>query len=660
MLSLNPRHALLVGAAALALVLGIAGFRLDGLTWIPDTVYSDAATSHYPAALFLRQSVLDSRQFPLWREGLMAGAPFAANPLNKTGYPLQWAGLLLDPVVFLNGAVLFHLALAGWGMWRWSRELGLGREGALVSALAYMLAPRLLAGLGAGHLDLLAAAAWWPWLMMAAMRLGRHGAWRDALFSALFAALLALADVRLALFALPTAGVAFAVAWWRAGKPRRALMLGLISAALAGGLALAVIAPLVGWSPWMNRGGQTNEMAAQYSLNPANIFGLLLPLTDGTFETLTYLGLATLILALVGAWKLPKPWRWALLGGLVLVILWGFGPNAPLWTLLAGQGGLLAWFRVPARIWYLVALVAAPLAGFGIETLLRAPPRSNEELPGAYRWYRLGAFGLLILFVLSGLFLLTFPVTARNGLQIMVAGFTAGVVLLLILAGRLRGRTLYWAFVALLIVDAALGARAWIEWRPLQPWLASFNSLTEFLQEEGAARVYSPDYSLPQEVAANAGIRLFGGVDPFQIAGVTEAVLQAGGITFSGYSVVVPPMIAGEEVLGFNRGAVPDAALLAEWDVSHVTAGFPIESVGLELADVVNGVYVYRNAEYVAHTPSGAIPDWPAGWPGLPDASIVARLNHMTEIAWFVSMALLAGVLLLLAIPAALNGRRVS
>lgn len=652
---LDPKRAVLAGAIALALILGAASFRPDGLTWIPATVYSDSPTSHYPAALYLHESVLEHGEFPLWRDWFMAGAPFAANPLNKTAYPLQWVGLLFDPVLFLNGMAVLHLALAGWGMWRWSRQLGLGREGALVSALAWMLAPRLLTGLGAGHLDLIYAAAWWPWLLAAAMRLGQRASWPDALWCALFAALLIQADVRLALYALPSAAIAFGIVWWRNGRPRRALAQGLVSVALVAGLALAVILPLAGWSVWMNRGVQTATEAAVYSLRPENLLGLLFPLFTLSPETLTYPGLATLILAVIGGWSLPKPWRWTLLAGFVLVVLWAFGPNTPLWTLLAGQGGLLAWFRVPARIWYLIALIAAPLAGLGIEGLLNVKPRSGNTQPGAFRWYRLGAFGLIVMSAGLGIFLMTVPQVAASGVQILATGLMAGVVALLVLAGRLRGRRLYWVFVALLLTDAALGARAWVEWRPLQPWLDSFGALTGFLRDYEAARVYSPDYSLPQEAAASAGIRLFGGVDPFQIAGVTDAVLLAGGINYDGYSVVVPPLLTSDAAEGFNRQALPDANLLAEWGVSHVIAGFPIEAVGLDLADTIDGVYVYRNIEPGPGQLTGSIPDWPEGWPGLPDADTVAGLNQQTQVAWLVSMALMVILLVLLAGRQALN-----
>ncbi|MFN8377349.1 MAG: hypothetical protein U0452_01655 [Anaerolineae bacterium] len=658
MLSLNPRIALLAGAIALAVVLGVAGFRLDGLAWAPNAVYSDAATSHYPAALFLRESVIGHGEFPLWRNWFMAGAPFAANPLNKTAYPLQWAGLILEPLTLLNAMVVLHLALAGWGMWRWTRELGLGREGALVSSLAYMLAPRLMTGLGAGHLDLIYAAAWWPWLMTAAMRLGRRAAWPDAFWCALFAGMLILADIRLALYALPAAATAFGVTWWRAGTHGTALVQGAVSTALAFGLSLSVILPLIGWSPWMNRGVQTAADAVVYSLSPGNLLGMLFPLATSSTETLTYLGLTTLVLALVGARSLPGIWCWALLIGFAGIVLWGMGPNAPLWTLLSGQGGLLAWFRVPARIWYLVALVAAPLAGRGIEALMHVQPRPKEAPLGAYRWFRLAAFGLLVASMLAGLSLLTIPAAAATGLQVLVTGLSAGVVLFLLLGGRLRGRTLYCAFVALLLVDAALGARAWIEWRPLGPWLAGFGALTSYLREDGAARVYSPDYSLPQEAASRAGIELFGGVDPFQIASVTDAIQEAGGISYDGYSVVMPPLVGTEEAEGFNRDAVSDASLLAEWDVSHVIARHPIEAPGLELAEVVDGVYVYRNLELSTSSTSDIVPHWPAKWPGLPDAETIARLNRMTEGAWWASMALWFGVCGLMGVAVIWRARR--
>ena len=97
----------------------------------------------------------------------MAGQPFAADPLNKTAYPLQWLALMLPPVLHLDLMIVLHLLIAGAGMWVWARSLGLREEAAALSALGYALAPRVIGHTGAGHLDLLYALAWFPWLMWA-------------------------------------------------------------------------------------------------------------------------------------------------------------------------------------------------------------------------------------------------------------------------------------------------------------------------------------------------------------------------------------------------------------------------------------------------------------------------------------------------------------
>lgn len=97
--------ALLVALVALR---ALTSFDPDGLPFQPGAHFSDAATSHWPAALHLRRSVLEDGAFPLWRPLLMGGQPFAANPLNKVGYPPQWLAL-------------FGLALAAIALWGASR-----------------------------------------------------------------------------------------------------------------------------------------------------------------------------------------------------------------------------------------------------------------------------------------------------------------------------------------------------------------------------------------------------------------------------------------------------------------------------------------------------------------------------------------------------------
>src|SRR5215207_3619211 len=82
------------------------GFRPAALPFNPGAPFSDAVISHWPAALYLRESVLLRGEFPIWRETILAGAPFAANPLNKTAYPLQWFVLFLPPALHLDLTII--------------------------------------------------------------------------------------------------------------------------------------------------------------------------------------------------------------------------------------------------------------------------------------------------------------------------------------------------------------------------------------------------------------------------------------------------------------------------------------------------------------------------------------------------------------------------
>jgi hypothetical protein len=73
---------------------------------------------------------------PLWNPLVGCGAPLAANYQTAAFYPLNALYLLLPAEVALTWTTVLHLALAGWGMYRWGRAVGLGRFAALIGALA--------------------------------------------------------------------------------------------------------------------------------------------------------------------------------------------------------------------------------------------------------------------------------------------------------------------------------------------------------------------------------------------------------------------------------------------------------------------------------------------------------------------------------------------
>ena len=647
-------------AALLAVVL--AAFLLSVGLWpgrlpfAPDAHFSDAVTTHWPNALFLRRAALGTHTFPLWQPLVMSGIPFAANPLSKVWYPLQWLVLILPPTVHLDVLIGLHLWLGGVGMWRWTRGRDMGRGGAALASVAYAFAPRGMMALGLGHLDLVYAAGWLPWLLWAVCegtgalpprpqqgtlspappasradaRLAASSKRASAVWMGVLAALIVLADVRLGAYGVALAG-AYGVwcAWARRrgatspaapatsrrrsdlARPRRAhvvrrsLTLAATSRALGAALiAVGLTAPLWSalwwWRGALSRGSMTLADAAFDSIQPLQWITLLLA-DHQAGEALVYVGASVLLLALIGLWARPRERVfWGVAIG--VAALYAMGEHSPLWVVLNRAVPMLRWWRVPPRAWY-VGVVGLPyLAGWGAEYVARNTPSVRKAA-------RLGVVALLAGGTLCGA-VSTFALTAAEGVSwqetagVFALPLTAFVIALGIF-GRVRGRVLLAALLLVVMADLLWIDRALVEGRGREVWLEPYRALAEHLRADGVTRVYAPDYSLPQQASVYWEVPQFGGVDPFQTRRYVQAAAEASGAYPSGYSVTIPPYEAtsasaeadeAERVRQANRDAPMRAELLGKWAVSHVVARYPLAVDGLVLSARVGDVFVYRNA----------------------------------------------------------------
>jgi hypothetical protein len=603
----SPPAVVIFGAALFLGLLAfwiITGLGPDRLPYLPASEFSDAVTSHWPNALFLRRTVREDHTWPLWRPLLMSGQPFAANPLNKAWYPLQWLVIVLPPALHLNVLAGLHLLLAGTGAWAWGRETGLQPWPAALAGFGYAFAPRVMATFGAGHLDIVYALGWFPWLLWAVQRTVQPAPARHAVvWLALFGSLSVLADMRLSVYIFMTAGV-YALWRWRqitalrAWADVRKVLLTIGSAALLVlGLTAIQWMPLLLMAGDLSRADMTRNDAAVHSLEPGQWLGLLLGDHGGTWETLVYAGVSTLVLVIVALVLQPR--RFALWGGLlVFVALYAMGDNFVLWPLLTWLLPPLRWLRVPPRVWLVAALVMPYLAAWGAQLLAERPPDARR----AVRLAVVGVLGGGIVCSVSSLFMLAPPLEVTTVLGTLALPLVMlGVALALF--GKLSARPLMALFALVVIADVVWIDLALVEGHAKDEWLDPYAELADTLRADGAVRVYSPSYSLPQQAAAYWEIPQFGGVDPFQIAEYVVAAELATGVPVDGYSVTIPPYAGdGDEqdvLVTANRGAPLDADLLGRWLVTHVIAVFEIDADGLVLWSRVETpqgtVYVYRN-----------------------------------------------------------------
>ncbi len=600
--AIKPRHRWpLVGAAcALALMLvGIVQTPPGTLPYPPESTYSDAALSHWPAAYFLRWSVLVDHQWPLWNPMRMLGQPFAANPLNIVWYPPQWLALVLPTTLHLNVLIYLHLAWLGLGMIAWARSSGLRPLTALLMGLAWGLNPKLMGHLGAGHLDILYALAWLPWLMWSTRRVAVAPALGRGALCGAITSLMVLADPRIAFYFLPVAILYGIVTSLPGTRPRRDL---LVSAGLALVVVILLTAaqtlPLVGLSQYLTRASLTPREAADYSLPPRYLAGLLLPDVGGFHEWMTYLGLPVIGLSVFAFRDRARRWQVALWWVVAAAgLLWALGSFGPLYAPAVSLVPAVGWVRIPSRAWFAVAFALIVLSGYGLENVLQ---------------HGIGYAGRLLATVLlfGGLMALAAAAAlppASAGLLAGIGASLAGTGGGLWLIGSSRrgvvaddrrggltrpvmvGSCLLVATLALSLIGLDLTL---IVAKPIQQVEGTEQAIIARL-DPGCRTVYSPTFELTGPATTAAHITTLHGVDPFQLRASSEMIATIAGVQPAGYSIIAPPMLPGE----FDVTSVrPDVSSLRDVGVCEVVSRVPLSVPGLELAGTAGGVSIYRVA----------------------------------------------------------------
>jgi hypothetical protein len=359
----------------------------------------------YPYWAMASAALRDGR-IPLWNPHIFMGVPFLANSQAGFFYPLNWPLWLLLPVPYAASAtILLHLTIAGWGtMLAGRRLLALEWPAALLSGVAFALGGYLTAQIE--HLNQLQGLAWLPWFFVALAPLANSGALPGSVFSRTTIAVAGLFALQLLAGHTQTAfisGVAV-VSWLLVVSvrqrdslrlARRAITLLLAAGTLSLLLAAMQLSPTLELTQLSSRqGGLPENEVLSFSWHPLHLARAMLPLYGQSLftEYVTFLPLAILILALIGAWRWrTQPAIAAFLLLAIIALVLAFGRFTPVYWLLARLPGFNL-FRVPARWLILYAFSAALLSGAGWQTIRLALGGQDESRQVTKRAVRLAVF----------------------------------------------------------------------------------------------------------------------------------------------------------------------------------------------------------------------------------------------------------------------------
>lgn len=504
-------------AATGLLALAVIGFfwqiLLTPTAWMP-AGGGDLAPFLYPNYRFAAEQ-LRQGSLPLWNPHLYSGTPFAADIQSGLFYPINLLVFLLVPELtyeWLEYLVLFHFWLAGTTMYLCLRCLVLSPEpdpppatlsplAAFAGALAFQFSDLFIVHFG--NLNMIAVAAWLPLVFLLFQR---SLAGRSLGLSAAAGAVLAIATlaghIQITLFILLTLGLYTLYALWpslqawgtrllalqpaqpppvslAAGRrlaawlPLPALLICLLTTI---GLAALLLVPAYEMSRYTPRAELPYPEATAYSLHPVQLVGLLVPNFFGRDPALHwgpwdrvetgYIGLLTLMLALLGAVLRPGRLKGFFIGlGLIALLLaWGGYSLLHGWLYAFVPG--FDQLRAPARFILLLDFALATLAAFGLDQLMRPlTDQARSSLAALLKGLTWLAGGLIVVAGPLSYFALLITQDRNPAIFNRAAGAAAGVaifalftvaalvVLHLARLNRLRGPSLGLAAIAVIGLD---------------------------------------------------------------------------------------------------------------------------------------------------------------------------------------------------------------
>jgi len=368
------RFALLLGLLILVawpkVLLGIEAF-----------FFRDYGVLGYPFVQYHREAFWRG-ELPLWNPLSNCGAPFLAQWGTMTLYPLSLIYLVLPLPWSLGFFCLLHLFLAGLGMYYLARRWADDGFAAAIAGVAFVFNGVVFSCLLWPNYTV--ALAWMPWIVLVTERAWREGG-RAAVIAALLGALQMLSGVpELIVFTW----LIVLVLWVASVAQRQLRPASFFSAAMVAGLVAALAAcQLLPFFDLLANSHRTADTGGSKWAMPgwgwANLFVPLFHTYKGhqgvvfqheqAFMTSYYPGIAILVLAVWGAWRVRTVRNVALLALLILSYILALGPHGQLFTLIKQAVPGIGFARFPVKFVLLATFAVPLLAAVALAHLRREP-----------------------------------------------------------------------------------------------------------------------------------------------------------------------------------------------------------------------------------------------------------------------------------------------
>ncbi len=557
--------------------------------------YSDLLISHYPNAIHLIRSVLETGQIPLWSDTILSGYPFFANPLAGIWYPPGWIAYLLPAPFGFNLSIFLHLLWGGIGMFLFLRKEGVSFSGSIFGAIAFECMPKAFAHAAAGHITLIYGLAWLPWLLLAEkIRIDGNNNLavkkRTWYLPGVVLGLMILADVRWAAYGSLIFGL-FAIRNIRLNqtisiRAFQTVFLLILQGIMAIFIASPILIPLVQFTTLSTRILLGSQDFFNYSLPFDKLLGIIIPDYLGYAEWITYPG-AIILLLLVYSLAVrdvrSKTWLW--IGLFFAGIIFSLGEYLPFLNFLSKIPGIQL-LRVPSRMLFLSGFSLCVISAYAFQHLVNV---KDVQVPDPVFFM----VPIAVFIILMGVGLLYLGSTTPPNFWWASGVFSISILIIILLERKLLDRNFLVPILFLILIADLCGVNLQsVTYHSKKEVNQEAGKVIDWIQtrQNGIYRVYAPDYAIPQHTAALYHLQLANGVDPLQYQPYIEYLQRATKTTSNAYSVVQPPLTKENETI-----KPPDLALLGNLNVMYIVTDQPYDLIGIQKVYQLEGRTIYEN-----------------------------------------------------------------
>ena len=404
------------------------------------------------------RDALRSGRLPLWEPNIFGGFPFLAQPQQSTFYPVNWINLILPVRVGVSFYTMFHVWLAGFGMYVFARVMGGRWLPSVLAGIGFAFGGLLAGRLWAGHQPVYAVFIWTPLMLAALAWAVDRQSWPAAVVAGVPFALSILAGHIPSFLYVGIIWAAFAGYLLITRRDARLVVIRAAVIAGAVGLALAAVqlVPFLQFSATSGRVAEADyAFATDYSLPPAHLVTLLVPEFFGeplrvgywsvpTFEELTYYAGLVAVLGTLLALRRPTRLSWFYLLLIVFGLWLAFGKYGVLYELAYRFLPPFRLVRAPGRAAFLYLFAASALLAHTLTVWRDMPTAERRRMLRPFWPVAVGVLGIALFAALAAtgaVFMSVHPTDTSGRLWHQIGGYSLALVVVGI------GGSLLWAYL---------------------------------------------------------------------------------------------------------------------------------------------------------------------------------------------------------------------